>query len=431
MLSRKTTARICALALWLTICCCAAAYAVKGLWRGYSAKSMLNQVAAKCEAVWISDTDIFSLSFDEQEQLGRFTPQALREAMGNGAATWGMRISLPVVSYNLQPVDVDMYDVQGMRRDFFLDTLVVPRMKLLAVSDPERLDDFAAGRRRVVQGAMLAPGDMDRCLISEEFAEKNGLSVDSMVSLMYYDKWTIPFYFRVAGIYRDETEPFDVYGYAAPYFLRRNEIIVTSASVEALYYARLDGGLAAPVAISVVYERNEDTEDAFLSALELPLLAETGKPERQIQMLEEPVHTYIRRGWSMLAAGVTGLGAALFLARRYDPAAEERFFFLRYGADEKRVSAALRKALRPVLIIAALAACAADAAITRLPVNIEAPLRTMGEFLLPEMLRFVQSGWMNEIRIPIWTELVCCALTGSCYAALAAVVCAPRREEKC
>ncbi len=99
-----------------------------------------------------------------------------------------------------------------------------PAALLIGSSRKDISDDFAEGKRKIIQGKMYE--NKNECLISEQYAKLNNLSVGDVITLEseYVDD-PRPEELVIAGIYGDKTTTENQMPYKSPLFNRGNEIL--------------------------------------------------------------------------------------------------------------------------------------------------------------------------------------------------------------
>ena len=76
--------------------------------------------------------------------------------------------------------------------------------KIIARDNPEETTDFKTGARKIVQGEIYK--NLDECVVSEQYAKLNGLSVGDTIEIdSYYKNDPMPHDLKVTGIYMDNT----------------------------------------------------------------------------------------------------------------------------------------------------------------------------------------------------------------------------------
>lgn len=115
---------------------------------------------------------------------------------------------------------------------------ISPNARVKATSNPNISEDFANGSRSIVEGRAFQ--EPNECLISEELAQLNGLSVGDQITVTNTAKDSLlPHTFTVCGIYRDNL-PEASTGFNVPQLHRGNEILTdldTALGME-MYEAR-------------------------------------------------------------------------------------------------------------------------------------------------------------------------------------------------
>lgn len=100
--------------------------------------------------------------------------------------------------------------------------------KVRASSQPSISEDFVSGKRAIVGGRAFEK--TDECLVSEQFAQLNGLSVGDSITVISRDAGSPkPHTFTICGIYRDGIEGSALFRH--PLFNRGNEIITSMESM--------------------------------------------------------------------------------------------------------------------------------------------------------------------------------------------------------
>lgn len=100
---------------------------------------------------------------------------------------------------------------------------IPPNARVKATSNPNISEDFANGSRSIVEGRAFQ--EPNECLISEELAQLNGLSVGDQITVTNTMKDALmPHTFTVCGIYRDNL-PEAGTGFNVPQLHRGNEIL--------------------------------------------------------------------------------------------------------------------------------------------------------------------------------------------------------------
>jgi putative ABC transport system permease protein len=99
-----------------------------------------------------------------------------------------------------------------------------PTALLIGSSQEDISDDFAEERRKIIQGKMYE--NKNECLISEQYAKLNNLSIGDVITLeSEYTDEPMPEELIVAGIYEDKTTTGNQMPYKSPLFNRSNEIL--------------------------------------------------------------------------------------------------------------------------------------------------------------------------------------------------------------
>ncbi len=111
-----------------------------------------------------------------------------------------------------------------------------PTAKLKGYSSPHLIPEFENGTRKVIDGKMFT--EKGECIISEDLAVKNNLSVGDTVTV----KWVQPINgqqltLKVAGIFYDTTPSHGTYGddIQFPYLNRRNEILSSFDTIQSSF----------------------------------------------------------------------------------------------------------------------------------------------------------------------------------------------------
>ena len=100
---------------------------------------------------------------------------------------------------------------------------ISPGARVKATSNPNISEDFANGSRSIAEGRAFK--EPNECLISEELAKLNGLSVGDQITVTNTMKDALmPHTFTVCGIYRDNL-PEENTGFNVPQLNRGNEIL--------------------------------------------------------------------------------------------------------------------------------------------------------------------------------------------------------------
>ncbi len=99
-----------------------------------------------------------------------------------------------------------------------------PTALLIGSSRKDISDDFAEGKRKIIQGEMYE--NKNECLISEQYAKLNNLSIgDNIILESEYADEPMPEELTIVGIYEDKTAIGNELPYKSPLFNRGNEIL--------------------------------------------------------------------------------------------------------------------------------------------------------------------------------------------------------------
>ena len=126
-----------------------------------------------------------------------------------------------------------------------VDSTIMINCVLVAYSDLSLAEEFAIGLREVVQGDFIE--DDNTCIVSEEFAENNGLQIGDSLQVYNAYEEAEKITLLVTGIYLDGTV-LQPGGNVAAVNNRKNEILIsydtlkaqkiTATNVEAIYYLK-------------------------------------------------------------------------------------------------------------------------------------------------------------------------------------------------
>lgn len=117
-----------------------------------------------------------------------------------------------------------------------------PNCVIIGYSDRGLMDEFSMGIRELSQGEFF--GENNTCMISQEFAERNGLHIGDTFRVINVDDESQEFILRISGIYLDGTTP-QTSGAVLAINNRRNEILVS--------YEMLSGDDFAGLNLQAVY----------------------------------------------------------------------------------------------------------------------------------------------------------------------------------
>jgi putative ABC transport system permease protein len=109
----------------------------------------------------------------------------------------------------------------------------IPTMKIMGDSNVDQLPDFGNGRK-LIQGKMYA--GLNECIISEDLAKLNGLSVGDTITLQTISPPIFDYHLTIVGIYSDKTEEYSI-PYPMAYLNRRNEVLTSFDTLTAGEYA--------------------------------------------------------------------------------------------------------------------------------------------------------------------------------------------------
>lgn len=104
-----------------------------------------------------------------------------------------------------------------------------PNCVVIGYSDYSLMEEFATGMRQISQGDYF--NETNTCMVSEEFAKKNGLELGDTFDLFNVDNEEQGLTLTVAGIYLDGTTARQS-GYISALNNRRNEILVSYVTLE-------------------------------------------------------------------------------------------------------------------------------------------------------------------------------------------------------
>ena len=104
-----------------------------------------------------------------------------------------------------------------------------PNCVVIGYSDYSLMQEFATGLRQILQGNYF--NEKNTCMVSEEFAKKNGLEIGDVFDLFNVDNEEQGLSLTVVGIYLDGTTARQS-GYISALNNRRNEILVSYATLE-------------------------------------------------------------------------------------------------------------------------------------------------------------------------------------------------------
>ena len=107
---------------------------------------------------------------------------------------------------------------------------ITPNCVVIGYSDYSLMDEFSMGMRQILQGNYF--GEKNTCMVSEEFAKKNGLEIGDVFNLVNADNGEQELSLTVVGIYLDGTTARQS-GYISAINNRRNEILVSYETIEA------------------------------------------------------------------------------------------------------------------------------------------------------------------------------------------------------
>jgi len=121
-----------------------------------------------------------------------------------------------------------------------------PVGKLIGTSEPENLEGFGS-YRHIVDGRMFSA--INECIISDELAELNSLSVGSIIYLESAFQTGKSFRLEIIGIYTQEADPtaswqqgiWEMMGFSLPMMIENNEIFTTFSTIEAVGWETADG----------------------------------------------------------------------------------------------------------------------------------------------------------------------------------------------
>ena len=121
-----------------------------------------------------------------------------------------------------------------------------PVGKLIGTSEPENLDGFGT-YKQIVAGRMFSADN--ECIISDELAELNGLSVGDIIYLESAFQAGKQFTLEIVGIYTQEADPMAAWqqsiwgmmGFSLPMMIENNEIFTTFSTIESVGWATADG----------------------------------------------------------------------------------------------------------------------------------------------------------------------------------------------
>lgn len=147
--------------------------------------------------------------------------------------------SLTVALQGLKALDGDA--VGGLASLEGADTMP-PNAKVVATSDTAIGEEFANGTRKIVAGRPFQ--EPDECLVSEAFAELNGLSVGDRITVTNTDETKqLPHTFTICGIYQDNL-PKNAY-MKHPLLNRGNELLTSMDTLMGLDMFDLRGQMNA------------------------------------------------------------------------------------------------------------------------------------------------------------------------------------------
>ena len=121
-----------------------------------------------------------------------------------------------------------------------------PVGNLIGTSEPENLEGFGTFRH-IVEGRMFS--DINECIISDELAQLNGLSVGDSIYLESAFQAGKHFSLEVVGIYTQEEDPmaswqqgiWGMMGFSLPMMIENNAIYTTFSTIEAVGWETADG----------------------------------------------------------------------------------------------------------------------------------------------------------------------------------------------
>lgn len=185
----------------------------------------------------------------------------------------------------------------------------MPKSSLVGYSDPSISEDFANGKRHIVEGHRYS-GDHD-CLISQELARLNHLKVGDTVTFTSLDSSDKGFPLRIAGIYSDSVMSGQAQQqFKTPMLNRGNEVITSRQTAEKMPAFAKQGYLDPRF-----YLKNPDQLDAFrkeLKAKGLPDDFKVSTDEAAYRKVVAPVES-LRRLATIFLALVLVLGGLVLL----------------------------------------------------------------------------------------------------------------------
>lgn len=104
-----------------------------------------------------------------------------------------------------------------------------PNCVVVGYSDYSLMEEFSTGMRQLMQGSYF--NEKNTCMVSEEFAKKNGLEIGDVFDLFNVDNVEQTLALTVVGIYLDGTTARQA-GYISALNNRRNEILVSYSTLE-------------------------------------------------------------------------------------------------------------------------------------------------------------------------------------------------------
>jgi len=121
-----------------------------------------------------------------------------------------------------------------------------PVGKLVGTSEPENLDGFGT-YKHIVAGRMFSADN--ECIISDELADLNGLSIGDRIYLESAFQVGKQFTLEIVGIYTQEADPmaswqqsiWGMLGFSLPMMIENNEIFTTFSTIEAVGWETADG----------------------------------------------------------------------------------------------------------------------------------------------------------------------------------------------
>lgn len=179
------------------------------------------------------------ISFDESQRIpaDQYKPLTTQQQISFGESelllSKTLSASLPIVPKGLESLGDSGSDEGGSVGSGSEMEIIDPKAMLTGSDRKDISRDFTDGHRKITSGKMYEK--MDECIVSEQYAELNHLSVGDKIEISsYYANKPMTHQLTISGIYSDTT----MVGKTSPYQFalenRNNEILVSFETITQL-----------------------------------------------------------------------------------------------------------------------------------------------------------------------------------------------------